>query len=130
MNKPLRIALDVAFALFLALVSGTLAWATPQHDETTSKPTSLLKLVITKGHFEPDTLVIPANKRVKIEVQNTMAMPAEFESHDITVEKVIPGGTTLPVWVGPLKPGHYGFFNDFAEGVTGKIVARQAQGNR
>jgi len=80
------------------------------------------QITITKGHFEPDSLHIPAGKQVKIMVRNSTALPAEFESYDITVEKVVPGGTTLPIYLGPLKPGTYRFFNDFAPDVTGKLI--------
>ncbi|AWN14454.1 cupredoxin domain-containing protein [Salinisphaera sp. LB1] len=82
------------------------------------------RLAITKQGFQPQALSIPAGKRVKVMVHNKLALPAEFESYDFTVEKVVPGGTTVPVYIGPLKKGHYKFFNDFAQNMQGKLTVR------
>lgn len=111
-----RYALSAAFVAVLCLNLPMPAQAA-QGDKDVS-----YQITIAKGHFQPDSLKIPAGKQVKIMVRNSTALPAEFESYDITVEKVIPGGTTLPIYLGPLKPGTYGFFNDFAQGVTGKLI--------
>lgn len=77
--------------------------------------------VESKG-FEPAQLSIPAGERVKLMVHNKTAMPAEFESYDFTAEKVVPGGTSIPVYIGPLKPGRYSFFNDFGDNVKGQLT--------
>lgn len=82
------------------------------------------RLAITQQGFEPQALSIPAGQRVKVMVHNKRALPAEFESYDFTVEKVVPGGTTVPVYIGPLKKGRYKFFNDFAQHMQGKLTVR------
>ncbi|MGN8157999.1 cupredoxin domain-containing protein [Salinisphaera sp. SWV1] len=82
------------------------------------------RLAITKQGFQPQALSIPAGKRVKVLVHNKLVRPAEFESYDFTVEKVVPGGTTVPVYIGPLKKGRYKFFNDFAQNMQGKLTVR------
>lgn len=82
------------------------------------------QITIEKGHFHPAELTLPAGKRVKVMVKNATALPAEFESNDFTVEKVIPGQTTLPVYIGPLNAGKYSFFNDFAQHMTGHIIVK------
>lgn len=79
-------------------------------------------LTIENHGFEPASLTVPAGKRIKIEVTNARALPSEFESFDLNREKVVPGGITVSVWIGPLKPGKYKFFDDFNPGVTGHIV--------
>jgi plastocyanin len=81
-------------------------------------------LTIRNQDFTPKTLTIPAGQTVKIMVKNEDALPAEFESSDFNREKVIPGGTQLPVYVGPLTPGTYGFFNDFHPQSTGKLIVK------
>ena len=53
-------------------------------------------------------------------------MPAEFESRDSHAEVVIPGKTELPVYVRPLKPGTYHFFNDFHPHSKGTLVVKKA----
>lgn len=82
------------------------------------------RITISNGHFNPAKITIAAGKKVKLMVKNSTALPAEFESYDFTVEKVIPGHTTLPVYVGPLKAGTYKFFNDFAQNVNGTLIVK------
>jgi Cupredoxin-like domain len=79
-----------------------------------------------KNHaFSPRTLSVPANQRVKLVVKNEDATPAEFESHDFPVEQVVSGHGQITVYVGPLTPGTYGFYDDFHEDTTrGKLVVK------
>lgn len=85
-----------------------------------------MQLAITSDGFSPAHLTIPAGKRVKVMVHNKTSLPAEVESYDFTVEKVVPGGTHVPVYIGPLKPGKYKLFNDFAPNMTGLVTVRQS----
>lgn len=82
-----------------------------------------VNLTIKNDNFSPATLHVPAGVRVEVKIHNTRALPSEFESFDLNREKVVPGGTTLSVWIGPLAPGKYKFFDDFNPGVIGHIVA-------
>jgi plastocyanin len=82
-----------------------------------------VELRIKNQEFQPDVLTIPAGQAVTIRVENEDTLPAEFESNDFNREKVIPGGTKIPVYVGPLTAGTYKFFNDFHPQSTGKLVA-------
>jgi len=100
-------------SMFFSLLLVSQAWAAPS---------SVVQLVIRNHSFEPQTLTIPAGQQVEIMVKNGDVFPAEFESSDLNREKVIPGGTTLPLYVGPLSPGSYRFFNDFHPSSTGTIV--------
>jgi plastocyanin len=81
--------------------------------------------VTIKNHrFEPAELKVPANKRVKVTVINDDATPEEFESHEMKVEKVIPGKSKAVVRIGPLRPGSYPFFGEFHEKTAkGTVVA-------
>ena len=74
--------------------------------------------------FQPASITIPSGQRVKIVVDNRDALPAEFESNDFSVEQVIPGGTALPVYIPPLKPGRYKFFNDFHPSSAGTLIVQ------
>ncbi len=71
------------------------------------------QLIIKDHRFEPAELIIPANKKVKILVDNQDPTAEEFESHDINREKVISGNSKATIFVGPLKPGSYKFFGEF-----------------
>ncbi|WP_297913130.1 cupredoxin domain-containing protein [Thiomonas sp.] len=81
-------------------------------------------LTIHAQAFQPGSITIAAGQRTKIVVDNKDALPAEFESNDFSVEQVIPGGTALPVYIPPLKPGSYTFFNDFHPSSTGTLIVR------
>ncbi len=112
--RSTRITLRFCCALLCALAV-PLAMAAP--------PTKFT-LVIRGQAFVPKTLTIPAGKTVKIMVRNEDTLPAEFESYDFNRETVIPGGSEVPVYVGPLKPGTYKFFNDFHPTSTGTLIVR------
>ena len=84
-----------------------------------------LSLVIENNKFTPDRLEIPANKKVKINIENKDNAAEEFESHDLKIEKVIPAKSKGVVYVGPLKPGEYKFVGEFHEKTAkGVIVAK------
>jgi hypothetical protein len=81
-------------------------------------------LTIKDHRFSPTEIKIPANKRVQITVVNDDPTPEEFESHEMKVEKVIPGKSKAMVRVGPLKPGRYPFFGEFHEATAkGTVIA-------
>lgn len=107
------------FLLGICLLSGfgtTAAAAPPSFD-----------LTIREHSFEPRTLTIPADTRIKLQVMNSRRLPSEFESFVLNREKVVPGGTTVNVWIGPLRPGKYKFFDDFNPGVTGYLNVPSTQ---
>jgi plastocyanin len=72
--------------------------------------------------FAPAEVKVPTGVRVKLVVTNTHSLPSEFESAELNCEKVVPGDSTVSVWIGPLDPGKYKFFDDFNPGTTGWIV--------
>jgi hypothetical protein len=72
-----------------------------------------VRVVIRDHRFVPAQVIVPANTKVKLMVVNEDATPEEFESHQLNREKVVLGRATIPVYVGPLKPGRYPFFGDF-----------------
>ena len=82
--------------------------------------------LVLEGHkFKPDRVEVPAGKKVKLLVENKDATPAEFESETLKVEKVIAGKGKATVYVGPLKPGEYKFFDEYNEKTaTGVVVAK------
>jgi len=69
-----------------------------------------------KGHaFDPKEITIPAGRKIKLLVVNKDATPAEFESKSLGREKIIPGKSTGTINIGPLKPGRYGFVEEYHE---------------
>lgn len=52
------------------------------------------------------------------------ATPEEFESKELRIEKVIPGGKTMKIRVRALKPGSYPFIGEYHEATAkGRIIA-------
>jgi plastocyanin len=81
-------------------------------------------IVIKDGKFVPSEVPFPAGKKVKIIVRNQDASMSEFESSDFHREKVVPPGGEITVFVGPLDPGSYEFFDDFHPGDRGHLVVK------
>ena len=80
-------------------------------------------LTIKDGHFEPETITVPARTRFKIVITSQGPGPEEFESKELRKESVIAEGVTRSVVFAPLKPGRYRFFGEFhPETAQGHIV--------
>jgi hypothetical protein len=114
-RRGARIGLPVSLAL-VALLAGA--------GSPTSAQDAVYKLTIRDHKFEPPTLEVKADTKFKLSVTNAQKEPAEFESSELNREKVIPPGATVSVNIGPLKPGTYGFMDDFHQQATGSIVAK------
>ncbi|HET7921746.1 MAG TPA: cupredoxin domain-containing protein [Gammaproteobacteria bacterium] len=80
------------------------------------------QLTIRNQGFAPDQLTIPAGVKIELVVVNEDALPAEFESYDLSREVIVPGHSQVKVFIGPLEPGKYQFFNDFHQQSVGWIV--------
>jgi len=91
----------------------------------TAEDTPTFEITI-KGHkFQPETLEVPANRKVKLIVKNQDPTPEEFESYELNREKVIPGNAQATIFIGPLDPGTYPFFGEFNQATAqGKIIAK------
>ena len=79
-------------------------------------------ITIKNHRFTPSEVKVPANKRVQITVVNDDPTPEEFESHEMKVEKVIPGKSKGVVRIGPLAPGRYPFFGEFNQATAKGVV--------
>ena len=79
-------------------------------------------LLLQNHQFQPATLKVPANVRFKVLVTNRNNMPSEFESSDFNREKIVLPNSTITVFVGPLKPGSYKFFDDFHQATAGTLI--------
>ena len=103
------------YLLLLAALPGiALAAPLPSHE-----------LEIRDGHFTPASLHVAAGQRFKIIVHNRGQGPVEFESTPLRIEKLLSPGVSPFVVFQPLKPGSYGFFDEFhPELPPGVIEAR------
>lgn len=112
MASPTMIRIT-AVSLFL-LLSAIPAWAkTPQI------------AIVLRGHqFVPADVTAPAGTRIELRVHNAQKVPAEFESSSLHREQVVTPGATIRVYVGPLSPGRYEFFDDFHPATRGHLVVK------
>ena len=108
-----RFALAAAALLFGLAPASTAALA----DDTAS-------ITISNHKFSPNTVNVKAGVKIKLTVTNSGAAPVEFESSELNREKVIAPGTSATIYVGPLEPGTYPFFDDFDQAARGQIVAK------
>jgi hypothetical protein len=93
------------------LMSALLALMLPLLASATDAPGYTLTL---KDHrYQPAELHIPANTRVKVELVNQDPSPEEFESDDFPAEKIVMPNSRTSLFIGPFKPGRYGFYGDF-----------------
>jgi hypothetical protein len=83
------------------------------------------ELVIRNHQFSPSTLKVPANTKFKVLVTNQDSTPSEFESNDFSREKLVPAGSTVTVFIGPLSEGHYEFFDDFHRSTCSGVLIVQ-----
>jgi plastocyanin len=79
---------------------------------------------LKNNQFVPSEVQIPAGVKVKLVVRNENSTPSEFESTQFHREKVVPVGQEITVFVGPLDPGSYEFFDDFHPETRGHLVVK------
>lgn len=83
------------------------------------------EVIILEHKFIPDTLIVPANKKIKLIVINKDDTAEEFESFELRREKIVPAHGQIKVNIGPLDPGEYNFFGEFNQKTAqGKIIVK------
>jgi hypothetical protein len=82
-------------------------------------------MISIKDHqFVPSEVPTPAGVKVELIIKNEQAVNAEFESSVLHREKIVPAGGQISVFVGPLEPGSYEFFDDFNRAANGRLVVK------
>ncbi|MDE2027861.1 MAG: cupredoxin domain-containing protein [Candidatus Omnitrophica bacterium] len=81
-------------------------------------------IVIKNHQFIPPQLTVPAGKKLEITIDNQDPTAEEFESFDLDREQVVRGHKQITVYIGPLKPGKYGYWADYHQDSKGIIVAQ------
>ncbi|MDG1733013.1 MAG: cupredoxin domain-containing protein [Thalassotalea sp.] len=85
-------------------------------------------LVLENHLFYPSTVVITANTKVKLIIENKDATPEEFDSFDLNREKVLFAKSKTTIYIGPLDPGEYKFFGEFNPAMAvGKVVVKSSK---
>src|SRR5713101_7833571 len=83
-----------------------------------------IAIALRDNQFVPAEVLVPAGIKVELVIRNEQTTPAEFESTSLHREKVVAPGAAASVFVGPLKPGRYEFFDDFHPATRGVIVVQ------
>ncbi len=112
--------LGPALAASLALVAASplfLSAPVAQAQDTVS-----LSIVLQNHQFVPAELHAPAGKPIAIHVKNQNDIVSEFESSDLHFEKIVPVGSEAVVYVRPLQPGRYNFYDDFHHATQGYLI--------
>jgi plastocyanin len=112
-GNALRIGLT-AFAAALLALTGT---SVPRADDMVT-----LSLTLKNHQFDPAEIHAPPGKQIAIHVKNLNDIVSEFESGDLHFEKIVPVGREVTVYVHPLQPGRYNFFDDFHRATQGYLV--------
>jgi len=96
-----------------------LALATPAFAEDPS-----VTIALKNNQFVPSEVTIPAGVKVKLVVRNDNPTPSEFESTQLHREKIVAAGQEITVFVGPLDPGSYEFFDDLHPETRGRLIVK------
>ena len=83
-------------------------------------------VVITlKDHrFTPDTIAVPAGRKIRVELTNRDATADDFDSDALHVDRDVKPHEHVSFVIGPLKPGHYPFKGELhADTAHGEVVA-------
>jgi len=108
----------LAMGLALAAASSLLLRAPiAQADDTVT-----LSIVLQNHQFAPAELHAPAGKPIAIHIRNQNDIVSEFESSDLHFEKIVPVGSEAVVYVHPLQPGRYNFYDDFHHATQGYLI--------
>ncbi len=83
-----------------------------------------ITIILRDHQFVPAEVPVPAGVKVELIVHNAQAVTAEFESTSLHREKIVPAGGRISVFVGPLDPGRYAFFDDFNQATRGFLVVK------
>jgi len=111
-----RIGRLLLFAFAVAAAGPLRAAAARAEDAVT------LSITIKDHKFDPAELHAPPGRTIAITVKNLNPIVSEFESSDLHFEKIVPVGSHATVYVRPLQPGRYNFFDDFHRQTQGFLV--------
>jgi len=84
--------------------------------------------MVLKNHlFYPAEMTIPANKKIKLIIENQDGSVEEFDSFSLNREKVLFPQQKAIIYIGPLPPGRYTFFGEYhPDSARGVIIVSEA----
>jgi high-affinity iron transporter len=115
--RPTPLSRGAAMPLIVIFLLGALAVPALADDPSFS-------ILLKNNQFVPSEVQIPAGAKVKLIVRNDNPTASEFESTQFHREKIVTPGQEITVFVGPLDPGSYEFFDDFHPETRGHLVVK------
>ena len=109
-----RMSLSALAAVMLAIA--------PEVGTAQAQDAVTLSITMKDHKFDPAELHAPPGKQIAIHVKNLNTIVSEFESSDLHFEKIVPAGSEAVVYVHPLQPGRYNFYDDFHHATQGYLV--------
>jgi Cupredoxin-like domain len=107
----------------LVLTALVLMAGTPMSPAEAADPVEL-SLTIENHRFTPEEVRVKAGVPFVLVLTNKDKTPEEFESKDLRLEKIIPGGKTLRLRMPALKAGTYRFVGEYNEQTAkGRLIA-------
>ena len=86
---------------------------------------AVFTITIKDHRFQPEELIVPTGKKIKLQIENRDVTAEEFESFALNREKVVPAQGTTTLFIGPLDAGRYPFIGEFyEESAHGVIIAK------
>jgi len=85
--------------------------------------TQVMTLALKNHLFNPSELIVPANTKIKLVINNRDPSAEEFESDELNRKKLITGNSQVILFIGPLSPGEYSFSGEFhIKTAQGKVI--------
>jgi plastocyanin len=106
------------------ITAAAVAVATVPVSPVVGQDAQVFTIVLKDHKFDPAELHVPAGKPITLTVKNADSTAEEFESSDLKIEKVIPGGQEGTIRLQSLPAGNYSFTGEFHEDTAkGRVVA-------
>ncbi len=83
-----------------------------------------LRLVLRDHKFVPDQIEAPARVKFRLLVRNDSDSTIEWESDELDREEVIAPGEERAIFLGPLDPGSYPFYDDRHQATKGTLIVK------
>jgi hypothetical protein len=82
------------------------------------------RLVLKDHKFSPEPLEVPAGTKFQLIIKNDSDKIIEWESDELDREEVVKPGEEATVFLGPLSPGSYSYFDDRHQESKGVLIAK------
>lgn len=107
--------------LYCVILAGATLLAAPSYG---SYKDDDYEIDVNNKGFETLRIEVPANTRIKIEVDNESDNIVDFYIADLDIQQSVPSQTEREFWVDGFAPGEYRFENLMNSTMQGTLVAK------